>query len=172
MAVKYANKGIIGPMNVLWVHHFINENTEKCNNLWDQYLCNAPQLMFQRIVHLAREKQDEKLIQRLIDVLKQAKVSEGAIGNAYSCLLDVYAVKEQYENGLTAINSAVKDVTLESINRTALARIKDGIEKTGKSFPHKIPNKNSKSNKGDETSDSTSSSSSSSSSDDEKQKNK
>lgn len=152
-------------MNVLWVHHFINENMDACNTIWNKYLVGAPRLMFHRIVHLAREKQDEKLIQRLINILKEAKVSEGAIGNAYSCLLDVYAVKEQYENGLVAIENAVKDITLESINRTALVRIKTGIEKTGNKFPHRIPEKNLNNN--EETSDS---STSSSSSDDEKKR--
>lgn len=164
MAEKYAAKGIIGPMNVLWVHHFIKENTDACNRIWDNHLASAPRLMFQRIVHLAREKQDEKLIQRLIELLKQTKVSEGAIGNAYSCLLDVYAIKEQYENGLVALDTAVKDVCLENINRTALVRIKAGLEKSGKHFPHIIPDRVLKQN--EESSDS--SSSSSSSSDDEK----
>jgi leucine-rich PPR motif-containing protein len=169
MAEKYAAKGIIGPMNVLWVHHFIKENTDACNRIWDNHLSVAPRLMFQRIVHLAREKQDEKLIQRLIELLKQTKVSEGAIGNAYSCLLDVYATKEQYENGLIALDIAVKDVCLENINRTALVRIKAGLEKSGKDFPHKIPDRLLKQN--DDPLDS-SSSSSSSSSDDEKKSTK
>lgn len=163
MAEKYAAKGIVGPMNVLWVHYFIAENDEACQRIWDKHLVAAPRLMFQRIVQLARDKQDERLIQRLIDLLKRTKVSEGAIGNAYSCLLDVYAVKEQYDDGLVALDSAVKEVCLENINRTALIRIKNGLEKNGKGFPHKIPDKTHKNN--EESSDS---SSSSSSSDDEK----
>lgn len=151
-------------MNVLWSHHFANGNIEVSDRIWDQHLAKAPRLMFQRIVHLAREKQDEKLIQRLIVLLKKTKVSEGAIGNAYSCLLDVLASKEQFDDGLIALDSAIKDVCLENINRTALQRIKTGVEKSGKSFPHKIPEKTTKPS---ESSSSSSSSGSSSSSSDE-----
>lgn len=164
LAEKYAERGIIAPMNVLWSHHFVNENIEVSDRIWDKYLAKAPRLMFQRIVHLAREKQDDKLIQRLIVLLKKTQVSEGAIGNAYSCLLDVHASKEQFDAGLIALDSAVKDVCLENINRTALQRIKTGVEKSGKSFPYKLPEKT---NKPTESSSSSSSSSGSSSSSDE-----
>lgn len=152
-------------MNVLWSHHFVNENIEASDRIWDKHLAKAPRLMFQRIVHLAREKQDDKLIQRLIVLLKKTQVSEGAIGNAYSCLLDVYASKEQFDDGLIALDAAVKDVCLENINRTALQRIKTGIEKSGKSFSYKIPEKTN--NKPSESSSSSSGSSGSSSSDED-----
>jgi leucine-rich PPR motif-containing protein len=159
VAVKYAKKGLLGPMNVLWMHHFINNNTSDSDRLWNQYLAAAPRLMFQRVVHLAREKQDGDLVQRLINLLKTAKVSEGALGNAYSCLLDIQSAKNDYTSAMKTLDEAIKDVCLENINRTALVRVKDGIEAMGQKFPHNIPAK-SGTNKNIDTSSSSSSSSS------------
>lgn len=169
IAVKYAKKGLLGPMNVLWMHHFIKNETEIADRLWKEHLSSAPRLMFQRIVHLGRESQDTDLIQRLINLLKTAKVSEGALGNAYSCLLDIQSNKSDFDSALKSLDEAIKDVCLENINKTALMRIKEGVEKSGKNFPHTIP---SKSGNNKNTADSSSSSSSSSSSDDEVTKKK
>jgi len=97
----------------------------------------------------------------LLTALKDTKVSEGGLGAVHSCLIDVHCLHEKYDEALNAIDNAIKDVCLENINRTALVRVKDGLEKAGKKFPHKIPDKK-KVNAVD-----SSSSSSSSSSDDE-----
>lgn len=168
IAEKYCERGIVSPMNVLWLHYFIMDNQEAAERIWNKYLSSSPRLMFQRIVHLAREKQDDTLIIKLIELLKNTKVSEGAIGNAYSCWLDILTSKEKYDECLVVLDAAIKDVCLEHINRTALMRIKDGIEKSGKDFPYKIPSKQIANTKAQETS----SSSSSSSSDDEVTKKK
>ncbi|CAO1333276.1 unnamed protein product [Diamesa serratosioi] len=162
LALKYAAKGQLGPMNVLWSFHFINNNKETADRLWNEHLVSAPRLMFQRIVHLGRDNQDHALVQRLIDLLRNAKVSEGAIGNAYSCLLDIYSNKNDADACLKTLEISIKDVCLENINRTALMRVKECVEKAGKKFPHEIPNKAPKNTKAEN-----SSSSSSSSSDDE-----
>lgn len=159
-------------MNVLWMHHFITDNTEAHEKIWNNHLKNAPRLMFQRVIHVAREQQNTQLISNLIKQLQTIKVTDGALGIAYSCLLDVHAAKEQYEQGLQTIDEALKFVCLENINRTALQRIKDGIEKSGKSFPHIVPdkvatNKNGPATSSSSSSSSSSTSSSSSSSDDE-----
>lgn len=174
LANKYAAHNIMAPMNVLWMHYFATDNTEEHERLWKTHVAATPRLMFQRIIHVAREQQNEQLIRNLIKKLKSISVTDGALGIAYSCLLDVLATKEQYDQGLVAVNDALKDVCLEHINRTALLRIKEGIERANKTFPHAIPEKTStgvgKTNSGpggavDTTS--SSSSSSSSSSDDE-----
>lgn len=153
----------MAPMNVLWMHHFTLENFTDSQRIWDKYLTESPRLMFQRIVHVARENQNAGLIIKLIDQLRTAKVTEGALGNVYSCLLDVYTLKQQYDEGLEALKTSIKDVCLEHINRTALQRLKDGLEKSGKEFPYQIPARTNV--KYDDTT--TSSSGSSSSSDDE-----
>lgn len=164
IATKYAKKGLLAPMNVLWMHKFISGDEESAKRLWKDHLAEAPRLMFQRIVHLAREKQDSNLVQRLIDLLKHTKVSAGAIGNAYSSLLDILSTKNQFDEALKVLDAAIHDVCLENINRTALLRIKEGAEKTGLKFPHNIPEK---STNGKPNIHDTSSSSASSSSDDE-----
>ncbi|XP_059618257.1 leucine-rich PPR motif-containing protein, mitochondrial [Phlebotomus argentipes] len=161
LAGKFMEQKISSPMNVLWIHYFITGNQEKQEKIWREHLKDSPRLMFQRIVQTARENEDVNLVQQLIDKLTGTSVTDGALGNVYSCLLDIHSAREQYDLGLQALNAAVeKKISLQTFNRTALTRLKDGLEKAGKQFPHKIPEKSSQT-----TEDS--SSSSSSSSDDE-----
>ncbi|XP_055375539.1 leucine-rich PPR motif-containing protein, mitochondrial [Condylostylus longicornis] len=168
VAAAYANKNILGPMNVLWVHYFANDNETKAQEIWDKYLKSSPRLMFQRILQIAREKQDESVIDKLVLKLKESKVSEGALGNAYSCYLDILSTKEKYDEALEVLKTKIlADVCLENINKTALNRLKTGIEASGKKFPYDIPKR---SPHNDDTS--SSSSSSSSSSDEEADKSK
>lgn len=97
--------------------------------------------MFQKIVQTARDKQDENLAKKLIEHLKISNVTEGAIGNAYSCLLDVLVSKEKLEEAIETFEMAIKNLNIESINRTAVLRIKEIYEKLGKSFDHQIPSR-------------------------------
>lgn len=168
IAEKYAGKNILAPINILWMNYVLNNNAEAANKIWNKYLVEHPRIMFQKVLIEARTRKDEQLAQRLIDQLKQSKVPETAIGIAYSCLLDVYANKGEFDKGLQAIEAGIKDTCLENFNRTALMRIKSGIEQSGKKFPYTIPEKSGGRNRyQDNSSSSSSSSSSGSSSDDE-----
>lgn len=160
VAAKYAAKKILGPMNVLWMQLYINHDP-KADAIFKEHLVDAPRLMFQRVIQMGREKQDAELVQKLITLLHDSKVSEGAIGNAYSCLLDIHAAKNDADACLTSVEACVKDVCFENVNKTALLRAKECVEKAGKKFPHTIPDRKT-TNQND-----SSSSSSSSSSDDE-----
>lgn len=165
IAVKYADKKILGPINVLWMQHFI-KNDPQADEIFKQYLTDAPRLMFQHVIQIGREQSNVDIVQRLINLLQTTKVSEGAIGNVYSCLIDIHANKNDADACITTVDNCLKDVSFENINRTALMRAKECVEKSGKKFPHTIPEKKS-SNKQE-----SSSSSSSSSSDDEVTKKK
>lgn len=152
-------------MNCLWIHYFIKKDP-RADKIFEEYLKDAPRLMFHHVVQYGREQQDDTLVENLIGVLKEAKVSEGAIGNAYSCLIDIKAAKNDAEGCLKATSDCVQDVCFEHVNRTALMRAKDCVEKAGQKFPHTIPEKKAANQ------DSSSSSSSSSSDDEVKQKRK
>lgn len=162
IAIKYANKGIIAPVNVLWSHYFINQQHEEAEKIWQTYLQGAPRIMFQRVVQHCRQQKDDQLIKQLIDHLKISKVTEGALGNAYSCLLDVLVSKEKNEETIKCFQEAIKDVSIEFINKTALTRVKEVHDKLNLPFNHQIPNKSNK----------MSSSSQSSSSDEERTQSK
>ncbi|XP_017783732.1 PREDICTED: leucine-rich PPR motif-containing protein, mitochondrial [Nicrophorus vespilloides] len=158
VAIKYAKRGIIAPVNVLWSHYFINNNEAKATEVWNTHMQGAPRIMFQRVVQHARGTNDENLTAKLIEHLKTSKVTEGALGNAYSCLLDVLVNKEKHEEVIENFEEAIKTVPLDNINRTAILRVKESYEKLNKPFNHTIPAKSNKSQ--------TSTSSSSSSDDD------
>uniref|UniRef100_A0A6P4EQJ3 Leucine-rich PPR motif-containing protein, mitochondrial n=1 Tax=Drosophila rhopaloa TaxID=1041015 RepID=A0A6P4EQJ3_DRORH len=161
LAEKFAAQNQLGPMNVLWMHLISSGQEAASKEIWDKHLSSAPRLMFQRVLQTAREQQDEKLVSVVISQLKNSKISEGAIGNAYSCLIDIQTTKGNSDKAMDALANAIKDVSLENINRTALLRLKQAVEEKSQKFPYTIPEKRTKAD------DSSSSSSSSSSSDDD-----
>jgi hypothetical protein len=89
MALKYAAKGITAPVNVLWMYLFAKGQDAAAKKLWDEYLAGSPRIMFQHILQEARERRDENIPRKLIALLQGTAMSEGAYGNAYSCLIDV-----------------------------------------------------------------------------------
>ena len=88
---------------------------------------------------------------RLVNVLEDAStVTMGARGIAYSCLIDVLT---QQQNYIAAIDALEKGLTtgikLEDVNRTALKRLKQGLEHTSsQTFPFEIPKKDAKNENG------------------------
>lgn len=159
MALKCAEKGIIEPINVLWMYYFASGKEDAAEVIWNKYLVGSPRVMYQHILRHAYKTFDEIIPQRLIKTLKDSCVSERARGNVYSCSIDVLVHKEKIDEALTVLKDAVEDVCLENINRSALTRLKNRLVKQGKTFPYQIPAKIAK--------DSGSSGTSSSSSDDE-----
>jgi leucine-rich PPR motif-containing protein len=162
IAQKYATQNILGPINVLWIHHFVNGDFAEADKVWKEFLSSTPRLMFHRIIQHAREKSDAQLVEKLISTIQSGTaISEGAIGNCYSALVDIESAKDNATTVLDCLKKAVDAVCLENINTTALNRAKEVVVKAGKTFPYTIPEKTTKKQ------DSSSSSSSSSSSDDD-----
>lgn len=128
-------------MNVLWTYYFINGNDTKAEEIWNKYVKDAPRIMFQRILQQSRDTNNEELSRKLINHLKSSKVTEGALGNAYSCLLDILAAKGANEQIIEEFENATKDVNINFINKTAVLRVKSVYEQLGKSFNYKIPTK-------------------------------
>ena len=84
---------------------------------------------------------------RLVNVLEDAStVTMGARGIAYSCLIDVLTQNQNYIGGIDALKKGLTaGIKLEDVNRTALKRLKQGLEETtSESFPFAIPKKDGK----------------------------
>lgn len=148
-------------MNVLWTYYFVKGKDAEAENIWNTHLKGSPRIMFQRVLQEAREKKDEALAKKLLSHLKTSKITEGAFGNAYSCLLDILVSKGDNEEVIEEFENAVKEVNINFINRTAVLRVKQIYENLGRPFNHKVPTK----------ADKLSSTSGSSSSEEEKRRN-
>ena len=76
-------------------------------------------------------------------------MTSGAHGIAYSCLLDVMANSGRFAEAAARLNKGLNSggVRLEDVNRTALLRLKAGVEAAGGVFSHDIPKKTSRSNR-------------------------
>lgn len=144
LAQRFAQTGYIAPMNVLWTYHFINNNSELADTIWQQHVRTSNQIMFQKVCQVARSTGNLKLAFGLVHKLHEAdQVTPGARGIAYSCLLDCLAADSEHKQGFQVLQEAIhKGIKLEDINRTALVRLKHGIEEMGEEFPYTIPPKN------------------------------
>ena len=146
LAVRFASIDYVAPMNVLWTYHFINGNSEIAESIWQNYVKNSTQIMFQKVCQVARSTGNTSLAYDLVRQLSEAdQVTSGARGIAYSCLLDCLCASKRHKEAFAALNEALEHkVTIEDINRTALVRLKQGLEGEGEVFPVSIPPKNSK----------------------------
>ncbi|TRY73427.1 hypothetical protein TCAL_02200 [Tigriopus californicus] len=142
LAHKFIQYDYIAPMNVLWTYHFINGRHDLAAPLWENYVKNCPQIMFQKICQTARSQGSLDMAFNLVTLLQDAKVTIGAQGIAYSCLLDVLSQKNLFKDGLSHLNEALQQgVHLDDVNRTALVRLKSGLESIGEKFPYEVPKK-------------------------------
>ncbi|XP_067623165.1 leucine-rich PPR motif-containing protein, mitochondrial isoform X2 [Eurosta solidaginis] len=146
VAEKYAELKQLGPINVLWMYYLSRGDEAASKSIWDKYLSNAPRLMFQRVLQTARDQKDIKTAESLVNQLRDSKISEGAIGIAYSGLIDIHITDNNLDKALETLKTAIKDVCLENINRTALIRLKTALQKQNKEFPYQIPEKKSQNN--------------------------
>ncbi|KAL5281307.1 LRPPRC family protein [Megaselia abdita] len=153
LAVQYASHNIKGPMNILWIHNIVKNNIEEANTVFKQHLKDEPRLMFQKILQHARETSNEKTVSVVLASVKGSKISEGALGNIYSCALDILTKQEEVSKAMTTLNDGLKDICLENFNRTALIRLKDLCEKKGVEFPHTISDKTNSSSSSSSSSD-------------------
>ena len=144
LAVKFATIEYVAPMNVLWTYHFINGNAEIAESIWQNYVKNSNQIMFQKVCQVARSTGNIDLAFGLVRHLADAsQVTSGARGIAYSCLLDCLCANKRHKEAYSALREALShNVTIEDINRTALVRLKQGMEDEGDHFPIHIPPKN------------------------------
>jgi len=144
LAEQFAKTGYVAPMNVLWTYHFINNNQELSDPIWERYVRSSNQIMFQKICQVARSTGNLELAFGLVNKLAEAdQVTPGARGIAYSCLLDCLCGTEQHKKGWKVLQDALsRGVQLEDVNRTALVRLKTGLESVGEKFPLSIPPKN------------------------------
>jgi pentatricopeptide repeat protein len=144
LAQEFANTGYVAPMNVLWTYHFINDNSEVADSIWEKYVKSSNQIMFQKVCQVARSTGNLNLAFGLVSKLADAdQVTPGARGIAYSCLLDCLCTAEKHKQGWNVLQDALsRGVELEDVNRTALVRLKTGLETQGQRFPYTIPPKN------------------------------
>lgn len=95
--------------------------------------------MFQKILQTARENTDDKLAIKLVELLKSSPITNGALGNAYSCLLDVLTTQGKHQKVIDTFEQAVLHISVGDLNRTAVLRVKEVYDKEGKLFNHLIP---------------------------------
>jgi len=146
LAHKFAAINYVAPMNVLWTYHFIHSNSELASTIWQDYVRSSNQIMFQKVCQVARATGNVELAFGLVEHLGEAEqVTSGARGIAYSCLLDCLSAVGDTKRGWGALQEALAtNVSLEDINRTALMRLKQGMEEEGDKFPYTVPPKNGK----------------------------
>lgn len=100
---------------------------------------DSPRIMFQKILQTVRENNDDSLGKKLVELLKNSSITNGALGNAYSCLLDVLAAQGKNEEAINTFELAIKTISIDDLNRTAVLRVKEIYDKVGKPFVQNIP---------------------------------
>ncbi|KAK0177466.1 hypothetical protein PV328_001517 [Microctonus aethiopoides] len=137
---EWANKmnenQINRPMHVLWNYYFIKQSPE-AEKLWnDHIVCNSSPL-FRPIIEHAKVNEDVKLIEQLVEKLNtHPKLSINSRCNILTGSIDVYNRVGRYDDGLKILNNLTKQFDLNMVPRDVLKELKDGVERSGKTFPY------------------------------------
>lgn len=89
VARKYAACGINSPINILWIHMFMNGQKEAADKLWSEFLSRDDKIMFTPIVTKAKVERDAALVEHLLSKLKTIPVSTECLGHVYSIFLHI-----------------------------------------------------------------------------------
>lgn len=126
------------PLTILWSYHFNNGNDERANTIWLEHIRCQKTIAFKYITQKAIQTQNVQLAKKLVYVLESSLVSDEALSEAHSCLLDVYAANEQFEEGARVIDTLKHQNKLKFVQRDSLKRIRNGLAAVGKSFLYKM----------------------------------
>lgn len=137
-AENMVEREFLTPIQILWSHHIINGKLDQANRIVETYLHEPPTKMFSDLLRTALNRKDDTIALSLLAVVDK-NVSESYLAAIHTCLIDVYCSQQRFDEALRAVDRAIREISLESIKRTALVLIKDGLESEGKKFPYRIP---------------------------------
>lgn len=121
---------------MIWCHHFVNENKESSQKLWEEYLQGSPQIYYQAITEKAFETNDDGLINNLIEVLQSSETGKVHLEGAHSCLLSIYIRKNQLDDALKVFRILKNNE--KWVNRKVVLKLKEALKAAGKEFPNEL----------------------------------
>lgn len=86
--MKYKEKGLMEPLNILWINAFVNRDKKKVEEIWP-YIKNLDRIMYLPILKKCRSERDLPLAEDLLKCCSETKINVGALGAIHSCILDV-----------------------------------------------------------------------------------
>ena len=78
-------------MNVLWTYYFINGMREEAMGVWERYVKDCPQIMFQKVCQTARSRNSLQVSQ----LYKQSTVYRNMINGGFSTWMTSYRLGQQ-----------------------------------------------------------------------------
>ncbi|CAH2267569.1 jg11858 [Pararge aegeria aegeria] len=135
-----STKGHVLPANLLWLEYLLAGKDNEADSIWKACLQNANVIVFRRLLQESHTRRQPQMIEKIIEVLKTNKtISPASIGNAYSRLINLYLVDNKIDEAKEVLDRAVESgITNENLNVTALKRLKESWEATGKKFEYSV----------------------------------
>uniref|UniRef100_A0A2H1WV81 SFRICE_009650 n=1 Tax=Spodoptera frugiperda TaxID=7108 RepID=A0A2H1WV81_SPOFR len=135
-----ASKEKFLPANLLWMEFILNGREKEAEEIWSKWLCNAPVVVFRRLLQESHTRKEPEKIEKLIQILKSNKgLSLSSLGNAYSRLINFYITENKIDIAEEAFSAALKlGLKTEHMNKSTLKRLKTTVEESGRMFKYEI----------------------------------
>lgn len=143
LAEKFAEHGFRSPIRALWQCHFAHGHDEVCERLWNNHLSTQTFQRIDYILKVAVKQQNEKLVVKLLDLLKTTQIRRDVLGLVYSALITIHSSKNEPELAMNVIHEALKEVSIKNLQTEPLHNVKRVLESFGESFPYVIPKRDS-----------------------------
>lgn len=118
----------------------LNGREKEAEEIWSKWLCNAPVVVFRRLLQESHTRKEPEKIEKLIQILKSNKgLSLSSLGNAYSRLINFYITENKIDIAEEAFSAALKlGLKTEHMNKSTLKRLKTTVEESGRMFKYEI----------------------------------
>lgn len=133
------------PLNFIWLHHMLNQNYAKADELFAQVPAFQTKILYKTILEKVNQNSDLELCEKLVQTVNQTQLSSRAIGNVYNNWLKVLLNTNQAEKAERVlmediVNNENAKTTISEIDVRTLKRLAAKIEDSCKRQPaFKIP---------------------------------
>lgn len=131
-----AAKGQFTPVNLLWMEYLLAGKEKEANEIWKQWLCKAPSILFRRLLQESHTSNNIKMVETLLETMKtNSSLTKGSFGNVYSRLINLYLTNNKLKEAESALQKAIEEgVQLEHFNKNCIERLKTVMKDSGKEF--------------------------------------
>ncbi|XP_057333797.1 leucine-rich PPR motif-containing protein, mitochondrial-like [Microplitis mediator] len=135
-AEKLDKIGVKRGMQALWNYYYITGNP-KADSLWNDYMKSVPSPLIRPVIDYAQKKRDVKLIETLMNKLREhPTLTINKSGVLMSGVMECYNLLGRYDESLGILHEATKRYRVNVIPDKILLDLKQGIERSGRTFPY------------------------------------
>ncbi|XP_043224122.1 leucine-rich PPR motif-containing protein, mitochondrial-like [Amphibalanus amphitrite] len=137
LAENFAERGVLGAANMLWVDHFVNERYNEAQQIFDKFLRNQDIVLFRGVIEKATESGNLEMTRRLYEMLQPTKISHGAKAVVVSAVVNLTLDREGPQAAVELLRSS--GFSPDDLKSAVADRLRTEAANHGLNLPPAVP---------------------------------